>query len=77
MKGWVKTKQELVVGKGSIKKGSLGQEDNRRRGPKKEDTVGRSPDDLFSQDWVRGRLHLSFGSLLALTTSSRVPWGLL
>ena len=43
VKEWIKTKQELVVGIGSRKKGSLRQEDNRRRGPKKEVTMGKIP----------------------------------
>lgn len=43
MKEWIKTNQALVVGIRNIKKGSLGRENNRRRGLKKEDIVGKIP----------------------------------
>lgn len=35
--------EELVFRIRSIKRGSLEQEENRKRGPKKEDTVGKIP----------------------------------
>ena len=41
--GMDKNKSRVSVGIGSIKRGSLGQEDNRRRGPKKEDTMDKIP----------------------------------
>lgn len=43
MKEQIKTNQALVVGIRNIKKGSLGWQNNRRRGLKKEEAMGKIP----------------------------------